>query len=161
MAEQIYTYALTTVARVKTRLGITVSANDTQLLRLINAVTDLIEGETGRRFLRGTVTSEVHEIRGATDMIPVKQIPLISVTSVQYSTGIGSNRTWTTLDTSLYEIIGDGKSGLIKVWGGLGRGVNSVRVTYVGGYLIDFNEFGTSSHTGNEILETQRGWGQE
>ena len=147
MAEQIYTYALTTVARVKTRLGITVSANDTQLLRLINAVTDLIEGETGRRFARGTVTSEVHEIRGANDMIPVRRVPLESITSVEYSTGIGANRTWTTLDNDLYEIIGDGKSGLIKVWGGLGRGVNSVRVTYVGGYLIDFNEFGTSSHT--------------
>lgn len=148
MAETIYTFALTTVARVKDRLGITVSTNDAELLRIINGVTDLLEGETGRRFLRATVTNEVHEIRGVSDMVPVKQAPLESITSVEYSTGIGSNRTWVTLDTSLYEIMGDGKSGLIKVWGGLGRGINAVRVTYVGGYKIAWAAAGdNNTHT--------------
>ena len=148
MAEQIYTFALTTVARVKDRLGITVSTNDAEILRLINAVTDLIEGETGRRFMYGTVTSEVHEIRGVNDMIPIKQAPINTITSIEYSTGIGSNRTWVTLDTSLYEKMGDGKSGLIKVWGGLGRGINAVRVTYTGGYKIAWSAAGdNNTHT--------------
>lgn len=147
MAEVIYPHALTTVQRVKDRLAITVSGNDAVLLRLINAVTDLIEGETGRRFLRSTVANELHEIRGANDMVPVKQPPLVSISSLEYSIGIGSNRSWVALDSSMYEIMGDGKSGLIKVWGGLGRGVNSVRVTYIGGYLIDWANYGNTTHT--------------
>ena len=43
-------YALTSLQRVKDRLGLTSSGFDSLLERLINASTDLIESYCGRRF---------------------------------------------------------------------------------------------------------------
>lgn len=72
--EKVYPYALTTLARVKDRLGITINDNDAALTRVINSATDLIERECGRtglesypndgHFTQKTYTNEVYTASG-------------------------------------------------------------------------------------------------
>jgi hypothetical protein len=81
------------------------------------------------------------------DFLLLKQAPVSSLTSFQYRSGTPSNPAWTNFPTDSYELVGDGASGLIKVYGGLPKGVNVVRATYVGGYKIDFPNAGAATHT--------------
>jgi hypothetical protein len=149
MAETLLPYSLTTVQRVKDRLGITASGFDSLILRLINAVTDLIEGETNRRFLETVYTNEVYSVYGENqEYLLLRQAPVSALTSFQYRAGTVSNPSWTDFITDSYELLEDGKSGIIKIYGGLPRGVNSVRVTYVAGYKINWTNYGdNSTHT--------------
>lgn len=72
--EQVYPYALTTLARVKNRLAISGSGSDTVLTRMINSATDFIERECGKsglerypndgHFIQKTYTNEVYSVRG-------------------------------------------------------------------------------------------------
>lgn len=146
MAEAILAYALTTVARVKTRLTITVNNHDTPLLYLINSVTDFIEGECNRRFKETTYTNEVYSPQGG-HFIVLKQSPVSSVTSVQYRAGLKSNPTWTDFNSDDWELMEDGQSGMIEAHGIL-HGTNLFRVTYVAGYKINFTNYGdNNTHT--------------
>jgi hypothetical protein len=73
--EQVYPYALTTLARVKDRLDLTSTDQDMKLTRIINAATDLIERECGKtglemfpndgHFMQKTYTNEVYSVFGA------------------------------------------------------------------------------------------------
>jgi hypothetical protein len=72
--EQVYSYALTSLARVKDRLGLTDSSFDLILIRLINSVTDSIERACGKsglerspndgHFVLKTYTNEVYSVFG-------------------------------------------------------------------------------------------------
>lgn len=146
MSETILEYALTTVARVKTRLTITVNNHDTPLLYLINSVTDFIEGECNRRFKETTYTNEVYSPQGGC-FIVLKQSPVSSVSSVQYRAGLKSNPSWTDFNADDWELMEDGQSGMIEAHGLL-HGTNLFRVTYVGGYKINFTNYGdNNTHT--------------
>lgn len=149
MAEQILAYALTTVQRVKDRLGITVAGHDTLLQRLINGATDFIESETNRRFKETTYTNEVYSLHGAKqDMVFLRQIPVTALTSAQYRAGTVSTPQWTDFITDDYELLEGGESGIIKFYGGVVRGINVVRFTYTAGYKINFSNAGdNSTHT--------------
>jgi len=73
-SESISPYALTTLARVKDRLGISDTSFDSLLTRFINAVTDGIERTCGKsgpekypndgHFIQKTYTNEVYSVRG-------------------------------------------------------------------------------------------------
>lgn len=140
MAE-IQPYALTSLARLKNRLQITESAQDAVLERLINSATGYIERYCNRRFLRGTYTNEVHSVNArGQDSVALEQIPVISISSAQYRAGTPGTPNWTSFITDQYEIRGNGKSGLVQIYGGVPYGTNSVRFTYVAGYLIDFTK---------------------
>lgn len=146
MAEAILAYVLTTVARVKTRLTITVNNHDMPLLYLINSVTDFIEGECNRRFKETTYTNEVYSPQGGR-FIVLKQSPVSSVSSVQYRAGLKSNPTWTDFNADDWELMEDGQSGMIEAHGLL-HGTNLFRVTYVAGYKINFTNYGdNNTHT--------------
>lgn len=147
MSEKPITYALTTKGRVKDRLGLKEANFDTLLDRLIAGVTDYIEAECGgRRFLRTTYTNEVITIFNSQQKIlPVKHIPLVSISSLQYRTGLKSNPNYTNFNNNDWEILGDGSSGLVRVWG-LSADINFVQITYIGGYLIDFPNAGDQSN---------------
>ena len=139
----VYPHALTNLVRVKNRLGITVTGLDNTINTLINAATDFIEGETNRRFLRATISQEVHSIHSrASDILLVKRAPIASITSIEYAVGVGTSKTWATFSPTIYEVLEDGKSGMVKIYGGMPAGCNQVRITYVGGYLIDFTHYG-------------------
>lgn len=148
MAETIYTHALTTVARVKNRLTISASTHDAELLRIINGITDFIESYCARRFKSTTYTNEVYSIHSSSKKsLKLKNNPVTVLTSLEYSVGTPSNKSWTAYIADDYELHEDGKSGLVRVYGIMPQGTNTIRATYTAGYLIDWNNYGTSSHT--------------
>lgn len=155
MAETVVTYALTTKARVKDRLTITTAVQDTLIDRLISAVTDIIESMTNRRFKKTTYTNEIYSVYGANaEYIFLRQIPVTTLTSFQFRAGTVTTPAWTSFLVDTYELLEGGKSGIIKVYGGLGGiyggfagGINQVRATYDAGYLINFADAGSATHT--------------
>ncbi len=149
MAEAAYAHALTTQQRIKDRLAITGANFDSLFLRLINAVTDFIEGECGgRRFLETVYTSEVYSVHARKqEYVLLKQSPVSVLTSAQYRAGTPSTPNWTSFIVDEYELLEDGKSGLVRIYGGVPYGTNAVRFTYTAGYKIDFPNFGTATHT--------------
>lgn len=148
MAEIIVPYALTTVLRIQERLTLQSTDFGTPLARIISAVTDYLEGETGRRFKETTYTNESYQIiNPATKVVLLKNPPVSSVTSIQYRTGLKSSPNWTEFPNDDWDILSDGAGGVIQVWGLVG-GINTLRVSYVGGYKIDFANAGSpTAHT--------------
>lgn len=147
MAESILSYALTTVARVKTRMSIDASGFDTLLLYLINSVTDLVEGECNRRFKETTYTNEIYSISGG-GLLILKQTPVSAVASIQYRAGLKSNPSWTDFAADDWELLEDGATGIIEFHGSPGSGINNLRATYTAGYKINFSNYGDSNtHT--------------
>lgn len=146
--EQVATYAITTATRVKDRLGLKTVDHDIVLNRIISAITDFLEGECGgRRFKETAYVNEVHSVYNR-DYILLKHAPVSTITSFQYRAGTVSTPNWTNFIADDYELMEDGKSGIIKVYGGLVRGINQVRVSYTAGYKIDFSNAGdTTLHT--------------
>ena len=149
MAESLLSYALTTVQRLKDRLVISGSTHDTQLQRLANGITDFIESYCNRRFLRTTYTQEVYSIHAKNArFLILRNAPVASISAFQYSIGTPSNKSWTDYSADDYELVENGKSGLIRCYATLPYGTNTVRVTYAAGYLINFGNAGdNSTHT--------------
>lgn len=79
----IHAYALTTLAELKTYMGITGVAEDTLLESLIDAATDLIELFCNRRFKKTTYTDELYDGNGKTILF-MKNYPIVTVTSMYY-----------------------------------------------------------------------------
>ncbi len=129
-------YALTTVARVKTRAGISVSTFDTLLETLICAVTDWVESYCDRRFVLTQYTNEVYSGDGQRFVV-LKQAPITELTSAQYRVGTPDNPTWTDFLASEYEIVGDGSSGMIRIYNSAPHGTNNLRFTYKAGYTLN------------------------
>jgi len=148
------TYGLTTETRLKARLGIdsTDAARDAVFKSMVYAVTDFIENACGgRRFQRATYTNDKYdgnEIGDGTvlNWLTLKNGPVISVSSVQYATGPVSNPTWVDFPADSYQV--DLNLGQIYFSGGMPRGMQNIRVTYVAGYLIAFaSEYDDTLHT--------------
>lgn len=130
------TQAITSKARVKERLGITSTDFDDLFDRLILAVTDRIEHMCGRKFMQATYTNELYDgsdISGTPrSILIVKNAPILSLSSVQYKTGLNSNPTWTSYDEDDYDR--DDDAGLLYFKGNLPKGKRNIRMTYTGGF---------------------------
>lgn len=149
MSETPITYALTTKQRVKDRISLTVSDHDQVIDRIIAAITDFVEGECGgRRFLRTTYTNEVYTIFNTDQKyLALNNIPIGTVTAVQYRAGLRTNPSWTNFAADDWDMSEDGKNGLLRIWG-ISTGINTIRVSYTAGYLIDFANAGSATaHT--------------
>jgi len=149
MAEALLSYALTTVARVKTRLTITVSTHDTMLLYLINSVTDFIEGECNRRFKVAVYTNELYSIPdNSNGLLLLKQFPVSAVSYIQFRSGTKTNPNWTDIMADDWELLEDGASGIIELYGAVIHGTNNIRIAYTAGYKFNFANYGDSNtHT--------------
>lgn len=140
MAE-IQAYALTSLKRLKARLNITATEKDATLEQMINAATGYIERYCNRRFKKSTYTNEVHTVHArGQDMVALRQAPVVTLTAAQYRAGTPSTPSWTSFIADQYEIAGDGKSGIVRIYGGVPYGTNAVRFSYEAGYLIDFEK---------------------
>lgn len=158
MAERISPYALTTLVRVKDRLGIAINDQDVVLSRLISAVTTFIERECGKsgiekypndgHFIQKTYTNEVYSIFGARQkFLVLRNAPVSALTSFQYRAGTPSNPSWTDFIIDQYELDQDGTSGIVRVYGVMpGSYSNMIRASYTAGFVIDWQNFGTSTH---------------
>lgn len=147
--ELITARALTTVSRVKNRLGIEKADFDTLIERLIMAATDHLESLCNRKFGTATYTNEVYSVHTpALEMLALKNTPVTTLSALQYRAGTPSTPSWTAFTTDDYELVGNGESGLIRIYSGIPRGVNALRATYTAGYKIDFTApTNTSLHT--------------
>lgn len=148
-------YALTSTAKVKDRLAVTVAdaTRDAVFLSMIYAATDFIEKACGGvRFKRTTYTQELYDGSMLGDMnvkmpnLILKNAPLISISAFQYRTGSRSNPSWVDFGADDYEPMLN--AGILHVAGGLPSGLQNIRISYIAGYLIDFtNEMDDSLHT--------------
>lgn len=132
----MYGDSLTTKENIKERLQITATTWDDFLDRVIQAVTARIEQMTGRRFIQGTFTNELHDgadmYGHARTFLIVKNAPLQSVSSIQYKAGSNSDPDWTAFDTDDYTV--NLQSGIIHFPHGLPAGFQNIRITYTGGF---------------------------
>lgn len=144
----MYGDALTTIARIKSRLSISSTSFDTLLTNIILGVTARIEAFCGRRFIQATYTNELHDgsdIMGGSPRttIILKNGPVQTVSSVQYMAGTQTTPLWTDFYANDYVV--DYQTGVIFFpYFGLPRGYRNIRVTYTGGfsgYSLGINNF--------------------
>jgi len=131
------TQALTTVARFKSYVGITVPTYDTKIEILINIVTDFIEKYCDRRFRETTYTNQIHDGHGSPQLL-LQQYPVNTRNAFQLDerdTDLNENQ-WSSVETNLYHI--DYTAGLLEL---IGRKFAEVprkyQVTYTAGYAFD------------------------
>lgn len=137
-------YALTTVDRVRNvRLRIENDGFDTLFANLINAVSDFIEGECNRRFMK-TDYEEFHTVHSyGQKMLVLRNSPITEVTAFEYRSGTKTNPTWNAFDPDSWEL--DEEAGIIETNGMLEK---FLKVSYSAGYLIDWGNYDDEeSHT--------------
>lgn len=133
-------WALTTLERVKNRLGIKVSDFDALIEQIINSITDWMEGECGkRRFKETTYSNEIYDgsaMGESRKHLALRHSPVRSLTSFQYNAGLISSPSWVDFLPDEYQLLD--KEGMIYILGGLPAGKRNIRVSYAAGYKIDF-----------------------
>lgn len=136
----VISYQLTTKSRVKNRLGITTTSFDGLVDALIGAVTDRMEKMAGRRFKQTAYSNELYDgsdIYGSAGLILiVKNGPITGTPTLEYKTGSNASPTWVDYSVEDYDL--DSNAGLIHMKGALTQGKQNVRITYTGGYVINF-----------------------
>jgi len=150
MAIALLPYALTTVARVKSRLQITNTSFDEFFIGCINAASVTVEQIAARRFLRTTYTSELYdgsdEYGTRRDLIVLRNAPVVATPSIRYKSGTNASPSW--VDVSVEQFDVDLVSGLVYLDSPLPGGVQNLQIDYVAGYKIDFTNYGAeASHT--------------
>jgi hypothetical protein len=155
--EIVYPFALTSLARVKDRLDIQINDNDAKLIRFINGATDYIERECGKtglekypndgHFMQKTYTNEVYSVHGSRQQFLIlRNAPVSALTSFQWRAGTVTAPSWTDFIPDQYELVEDGTSGIVRVYGTIPRITsNMLRATYTAGYPIDWENAGNSA----------------
>jgi len=158
--EKVYPYALTTLTRVKERLGKPLSedAFDAVLTRMINAATDYIQQKCGgRQFAKTVWLNEVYTPERGARILNLRNFPIISVESFQYRAGPNSAPSWTSFLVDEYDILNPRPipgqpgtlwypDGQLQLYGGLPSMYgNTVRVSYTAGYAIDWPNAGNGT----------------
>lgn len=121
-------YALTTVARLKAFLEITATTYDTIFEIIINAITDEVENNCHRRFIKTIHTKEV-VIGDGSNQIVVANLPIISTETFKlYEDNDG---TWEEISSNDYHF--DNESGIIDLDYSFHKG-RRYAVDYTAGY---------------------------
>lgn len=146
------TYALTTEARIKDRLAITVSDLDTVIKRMMYGATVFMQMMCNvSSFLRTTYTDEKYNgsfpnTDKLNNMLILRHGAVSSVSAVKYNAGTQATPSWVTMSAENYTV--DYETGIIHFFGTLPAGIQNISVTYIAGYLIDFtDEFNNVVHT--------------
>lgn len=130
-------YALTTVARQKSFLGISSASYDTLLENLINAATDCLEHYCDRRFKVQTISNEVYD-GDNTKKLVLRQWPVDTGESftLQERSSIDNENDWDTIDSGDYFV--KATAGIIEYVNGVFSEVpQHFRISYTAGYDYD------------------------
>ena len=148
----IRTDALTTLARAKMFLSISGDTYDGILTMLINQVTGYLESYLKRPIKQATYTHELYNGTGTNKLI-LKTYPVASITSIEERNSPDNVDEWTTINSQYYQV--DLDNGVVTYTAGrFIETPNRYRITYIAGYLIDFNnEANSSLHTLPQELE--------
>lgn len=133
----LLSYALTTLARVKTFLGISGTSDDDLLTSLINACTDFIENYCDRRFKKTSYTNELYNGTG-TNKLLLKNYPVIEGETFKIEKrGSSYNEdNWDEVESEYYHI--DYDSGIVeRVDDIFIKYPKHYRITYTAGYDYD------------------------
>ena len=121
---------------VKAHLNIptTITTEDEELRRVIDAASDLAEGYVGQVLGRRTFTDELYD--GGTEFIRIRNPKAISITSVYENDSLVSSTAYNLDYTGqrLYRI-GSGTLYATNSYGYWTGGFNNIKVTYVAGYV--------------------------
>ncbi len=131
-------YALTTVAKVKIYLSISVSTYDDFFEDLIDSLTDYIEKECGgRRFKdEGSDLTEIYDgdfDRIGKNKIFLRNYPVNAFTDVSHRSGDFDNPTWNVFDAGT-EYVREDENGILHFLGSLNPGRQNIRVRYQAGF---------------------------
>jgi hypothetical protein len=123
--------ALCTLDQVKQHFGFGDNAQDEEELeRLITVAQGLFEQYCGRKFDEATFTEYWNG--DGTDLLFVKNYPIISITSIHDDTGDHTYGASTLIDPTTYAIINDNH---VQMYASLfNKGVNNIKIVYVAGY---------------------------
>jgi hypothetical protein len=122
---------LVTKAEYKTYMGITSANADTEIDFLIPKVSDLVKSYCRRTFVDYYSNIKVEVYDGGFKELLLKETPLVSVASVQYSADYG--KTYTTLTKFEDWVIKD--DSIVSLWtNGWTKAINGYRVSYFAGY---------------------------
>jgi len=130
-------YALTTVARVKTYADISTSDDDTLLESIVNAVTEYIESYTGKRFKQTAYSNQEMDSDGS-EFLFLEHYPVSTTASftLQERESGENEDDWSTVDSNDYFI--DYDTGVITVANGkFIKGTKKYRSSYTAGYDFD------------------------
>jgi len=139
----IVSYGLTTVARVKSFLGISASTHNTLLEILINQVSDFVEKFCDRRFLKTVYSNQVYDGNGSNKML-LKQYPIVSgeTFSLERRDSYNNQSSFSTIDSEAYFV--KEEEGIIEYVGSyipegavFIKAPQHYRVTYTAGYDFD------------------------
>lgn len=138
-------YALTTRQKVKDFLNITDTNSDPIIDALINSVSKFIETYCGGRRFLATNYVEVKDTHYSSNLF-FNQRPVISVSAVEYRTGVPATPTWMTYNANGYlTYLGEG---FIRFFTRFRPTPQAFRLSYRAGYLIDWaNETNSTLHT--------------
>ena len=134
----VKSYALTTLARLKDFIGISVATYDTILETIIDVCTDIVEAETGRRFKQTSYSNEEYHGSGQNTLV-LKNYPVVSgeTFNLEKRGAVTREDNWNSIDSELYYV--DEEAGIITM---AGSGIflkvpYHYRVTYTAGYNFD------------------------
>lgn len=95
---EIVDYALTTIAKAKTHLGISGTDDDTLLERIVNYATDFIESYCDRRFDKTTYSNELYDGDDFDYWLYLKNLPITTLTKIEQNNGTTDEPDWDELD---------------------------------------------------------------
>ena len=137
--------ALTTRTKVKSYLGILNTDSDTVIDELITGVTAFIKQYCGGRNFLSQAYSEIKDTKHGRHKLFLNNVPVTALTSVEYRSGTPSTPIWNIYNVDTYLLYAG--AGYVYFYGGLPEVAQGMRINYTAGYLIDWaNEF-TATHT--------------
>lgn len=139
------TDALTTRTKVKSFLGITDSSSDTVIDELITGVTAFIKSYCGGRSFLSASYVETYDTYKGRHKIFLKQLPVSAISAVEYRSGTPSSPQWVTYSADGY--LPYFSTGYIYFYGALPQIAQGMRISYTAGYLIDWNNEFSATHT--------------
>lgn len=129
----LHPYALTSIANVKSHVGISGIAFDFLIEGLINSITDWIERQIGgRRLLETTYVNERYD--GGRLIIFLNQWPInpVPVVVAEFLTGTEEAQVWQPFMVN--DFVAYHRGGFLKFFGTTPQGFKNLRFTYKAGY---------------------------
>ncbi len=141
--EDSYSFALTTVARLKTRLAITSSQHDTALDQIVQEVSARIERYINRTILKADQT-DVYPVRNGRTLLTLKATPVTSIASVKQAWHPSALTSASAMDETTY-VLESVQNGHLRFMSplvsGSARTPTYVQVAYLGGMALDTTDF--------------------
>jgi hypothetical protein len=131
------TNALTTVARLKSFMGITSATHDTLLDSVVDATSQFIQNYCDRTFVETTYTNEIYDGVG-TDKLMLRNYPVSTTAAftLEVRTSPMNVSSWDAISSDLYHT--HYNRGIIEMVGGRFYELpRHYRITYTAGYVFD------------------------